>query len=91
MPTCGAVHALSFCGDKLVSGGAEPAVYLWTRSGKLAARVTTPQDSIYSFASRSLSIGGRATDPRILVAAGTSSDLPLFYRSGATFGFCLST
>jgi len=33
MPTCGAVHALSFCGDKLVSGGAEPAVYLWTRSG----------------------------------------------------------
>jgi len=33
MPTCGAVHALQFCGDKLVSGGAEPAVYLWSRSG----------------------------------------------------------
>ena len=33
MPTCGVVHALNFCGDKLVSGGAEPALYLWSRSG----------------------------------------------------------
>jgi WD40 repeat protein len=38
MPTCGAVHALKFCGDKLVSGGAEPAIYLWSRSGVFFAR-----------------------------------------------------
>ena len=35
MPTCGALQALQFCDDKLVSGGAEPALYLWSRSGRL--------------------------------------------------------
>jgi WD40 repeat protein len=35
MPTCGAVQALAFCGDKLVSGGAEPALYVWSRSGNI--------------------------------------------------------
>ena len=33
----------------------------------------------------------KALDSRILVAAGATTDVPLYYRSGATFGFCLST
>ena len=93
MPTCGAVQALTFCDDKLVSGGAEPALSLWSRSGKLVGREKTPVDCTYTIASRALSLGRKNSglEPRIAVAAGTSTDLAVLYRGGASFGFCLSS
>ena len=87
------MQALTFCDDKLVSGGAEPALSLWSRSGKLVGREKTPVDCTYTIASRALSLGRKNSglEPRIAVAAGTSTDLAVLYRGGASFGFCLSS
>jgi len=87
MPTCGTVQAMEFCGDKLISAGAEPAIYQWKRSGKLHSRVNTKEPSTYALAHRPFAQG---VDSRILVAGGTMEEIAVFYRSGSESAFSLS-
>mmetsp|Transcript_59048 Transcript_59048/g.140450 ORF Transcript_59048/g.140450 Transcript_59048/m.140450 type:complete len:339 (+) Transcript_59048:162-1178(+) len=88
MPTCGAVQVVDFCGDRILSAGAETAIYQWSRTGKLVNRVPTSEPSIYSLAHRPFS---DQSDSHVLVAGGTEAQLALYYRSGLELGFFLST
>jgi len=88
MPTCGAVQVVSFCADRILSAGAEPAIYQWPRSGKLVNRVPTSEPSTFALAHRPFS---DSSDSRILVAGGSEPRLPLYYRAGLELGFFLGT
>ena len=88
MPTCGAVQVVSFCADRILSAGAEPAIYQWSRSGKLVNRVPTSEPSTFALAHRPFS---DSSDSRILVAGGSEPRLPLYYRAGLELGFFLGT
>jgi len=93
MPSCGDVQAVTFCGDKIISAGAEPAMYIWSRSGTLASRVKTDEPSMYSIAHRPIDLQSSpdSLDSRIVATFGTQDSVSIHYRGGADFGFKLST
>jgi len=93
MPSCGDVQAVTFCGDKIISAGAEPAMYIWSRSGTLASRVKTDEPSMYGIAHRPVDLQSPpdSLDSRIVATFGTQDSVSIHYRGGADFGFKLST
>jgi hypothetical protein len=80
------VQAAQFCDDKIVSAGAESAIYRWRCNGKLHSRVPTTSASVFSISHIQL----QGHNSESLVTAGAGGDVSFYFQGGGELGFKLA-